>query len=334
MFGQQILIDEITCAVCGQSTWESIGNRRYERNSESIENEYVKRRLEVLFDVWLPGSDSVVLTSSLCLNCGFVSYVPRPTADEIDAKYRFLTSNETNNERVDATSERERRRATRLWAKCRRRIPSRQCRVLDFGGGDGRLMQPFIEAGHECCVIDYTPDTIAGAKRLGATLDEVSADERFDVIVCSHVIEHVAEPLELLTALRQRLSESGLIYVEVPMEIWRRAPLHEEPVTHVNFFTVESVRVLLSRASFCNLDVRMEGYDHPGGGRAVVVSAFGRVQEGAYENVSTSGAADATRALLNPGVRLRLKRALMDPARLPSTLANRLRRMGRKRTEQ
>lgn len=261
----------------------------------------------------------ITLRSLLCETCGFVTYAPRPTSEEIDAKYRFLArvASDVNN-RIDAESVGEQQRAERLWRKCRRHLHRQPCRVLDFGGGDGRLMRPFIQHGHRCFVVDYSTETIRGVRWLASTLDDLPAGERFDLIVCSHVVEHVAEPLQVLSRLRSLLVDSGGIYVEVPMEIWRMAPLHDEPVTHVNFFTVESLRFLLARAGFADLHVRMEGYRHPAGHRSVVVSGFGRHIDGVHADVSNAGAASSTRELLNPRLRTRIQRALLNPRQIPA----------------
>jgi SAM-dependent methyltransferase len=186
-------------------------------------------------------------------------------------------------------------------------------------------MIPFSGEGVECCVVDYTPDVMPGIVRLGSTLNEIPAEERFDAIVCSHVIEHVADPYRVVAKLLAHLVDGGVMYVEVPMEIWRKAPLHEEPVTHVNFFTARSLEILMVRAGLVDVNARTEGYAHPSGHRAVVVSAFGRHQNGRRERANMKGAGDATRDLLAPGIRTRVRRAILHPATIPATIARRAR---------
>ena len=109
---------------------------------------------------------------------------------------------------------------------------------LDFGGGDGKLLAPFVDAGHDCYLVDYNTEPLPGVKKLADTLDGV--DDTFDAIICSHVLEHVADPLGTLRDLRARLRPGGRIYAEVPSEVWRGIPIERDPVTHVNFFTVAS----------------------------------------------------------------------------------------------
>jgi 2-polyprenyl-3-methyl-5-hydroxy-6-metoxy-1,4-benzoquinol methylase len=66
-------------------------------------------------------------------------------------------------------------------------------------------------------------------------LADLPAPERYEWITCSHVIVHVADPLQIVQLLNTHLTERGTRYIEIPMVIWVCAPLQEEPVTHLNF---------------------------------------------------------------------------------------------------
>ena len=61
-------------------------------------------------------------------------------------------------------------------------------KVLDYGGGDGRLMQAFQNAGKECYLVDYNQSCIPGVTKLADKIQEV--EQTFDLIICSHVLEH------------------------------------------------------------------------------------------------------------------------------------------------
>lgn len=322
------MIEFPRCSLCAANDWEEIGRRSYRSSVISGADDYTRRRLRVLFEVWYPGRTEVILRSVLCRNCGFVTYRPRPEEDDLDRKYRFLMACGPELVKPPASSPTERLRARRLWRKLRRYLPHSNSRVLDFGGNDGRLMSEFAEHGHECFLVDYNPQVIPGVRRCGSTIDELPSNLRFDAVVCSHVLEHLAEPCAVLSRLALHVNEGGLIYVEVPMEIWRKAPLHNEPVTHVNFFTLESLRALLQRGGLRALDLRLEGYRHPSGDRAVVVSALGRRLRGRCRSVRSKGNADAVRRLLNPSLTTRMHRALLNPSRIPAALTYRI--FGRK----
>ncbi|MBX3437091.1 MAG: class I SAM-dependent methyltransferase [Planctomycetaceae bacterium] len=273
--------------------------------------------MRVLFEVWHPERESIAFESLLCRRCGFVIYAPRPTADDLDRKYRFLTSSARDGREKPQSVEREAERAARLEAKLAAFVRGSGKRILDYGGGDGRLIAPFSQQGGKCFVVDYVTATVEGVTRLGDTLDDLDSEDRFDLIVCSHVIEHVAEPLRVLTRLRDHLLDGSVIYIEVPMEIWKKPPLHKEPVTHVNFFTVDSLRTLIQRSGLHPVTVRLEDSPHPDGHHAVVVAAIARRLPGSPPQVKYSGAA-GTRQLLHPSFGARLHRALLRPTALPA----------------
>jgi SAM-dependent methyltransferase len=321
------------CPTCNADQWEEIGQRTYRASAMDSGDEYLKRRLQVLFEIWCPGQTEVTLSSLLCGRCGFVIYSPRPNEQELDEKYRFLTSLGPDENTQVITSDDERMRAERLYSKLARRLPRQPSRVLDFGGADGRLMVPFSNRGHECFVVDYAPECVPGVTRLGTTLDDVPPSERFDAITCSHVVEHLADPFGVLESLCERLTDGGVIYIEVPMEIWRKPPLHDEPVTHVNFFTVESLRYLMARAGLTRLNVSLEGYRHPLGHNTVVVSGIGSRIDGRRDEISPQEFAAATRELLDPGLTSRVRRALTNPSGIPAALWQRIARAapGRRR---
>lgn len=88
------------------------------------------------------------------------------------------------------------------------------------------------------------------------------ADRSFDLVVASHVIEHVPNPRALLAEMA-RVSV-GLIYVEVPCEIKarmdRRSIQAALDTGHINAYTPEYFMVLLQTAGLDVLDFRL--FDH------------------------------------------------------------------------
>ena len=65
------------------------------------------------------------------------------------------------------------------------------------------------------------------------------------MIMILHVLEHTICPLDILQKLVHYLSDGGLLYVVVPKECvgnWRGI---DEPTTHMNFFSEESIFKLI-----------------------------------------------------------------------------------------
>jgi SAM-dependent methyltransferase len=323
-----------TCPVCSAASWESHVRYHYAAWEHHLEtsgltnNERLRRR--ILFEVWFPNAEVVELQSVLCKGCGFMTYAPRPSADDIESKYRFLQETERDIG-GSGTSKRalamDRRRAESTWRAVLRHAPAGRRRVLDFGGGDGKLLAPFLERGDDCFLIDYNIQPLPGITKLADTLDEVPCEERFDVIICSHVLEHVAEPGQILRELGRRLAAGGVLYGEVPAEIWRGAPITRDPVTHVNFFTLPSFEELFRRHDLRLLESRQARGSYGGFTKPVlvVVAAPGRAN-GARP---AGEAARHTRGLLDPGPAASLAHRWQTRPTAPTVLRRALRPLRR-----
>ncbi|MBK7917795.1 MAG: class I SAM-dependent methyltransferase [Chloroflexi bacterium] len=98
--------------------------------------------------------------------------------------------------------------------------------ILDFGCGGGDLLARL--PGRLKTGVEINPVAQEYAKKLGlqmfSSLDETPKTP-YDVIISSHALEHVPEPLTLLMRLKDFLSSNGSLVLLLPMDDWR-APAH------------------------------------------------------------------------------------------------------------
>ncbi len=227
-------------------------------------NDYISSRLEVLFSIWFNGSQSVELKSIYCSNCGFSCYTPRPTDDDIKAKYSYLIANsldykkKTLDIKESHLTHLDHKRSSRIYKKCIQHRHGKTLDVLDYGGGNGANMRPFLEKGHNCYIVDYNKNIIQGIRHIGADIDCVDFTLKFDTIICSHVLEHVSEFSRLINKLKHLLTPNGIIYAEVPLEVFAGIPIENDPVTHINFFTLNSLSNLFLSQGFEILESKSE----------------------------------------------------------------------------
>jgi 2-polyprenyl-3-methyl-5-hydroxy-6-metoxy-1,4-benzoquinol methylase len=85
------------------------------------------------------------------------------------------------------------------------------------------------------------------------SLDSLSTEQRFDVVVMNHVLEHVSDPVVLLKAVRARLKPNGVLHLAVPNAgAWEaRLPGWNsyEPY-HLLYFTPRTIRLAAEKSGF------------------------------------------------------------------------------------
>jgi len=109
----------------------------------------------------------------------------------------------------------------------------RSAKVLDYGCGWGAFLIGLPARGVAAYGYDLSPRAMNGLdavmKRLGRTLHRIAFDENghitpddFDLIVCSHVLEHVEDDAALLLRMVRALRSGGHLLVNVPVnEVWQ-----------------------------------------------------------------------------------------------------------------
>ena len=172
--------------------------------------------------------------------------------------------------------------------------------VLDCGCGSGRVARGLVANGCRMLGIELDADRTTKAKEIGlrvvhgslteaATWQEVNG-ETFDVVLFSHVVEHLVEAAEVLRTAVRYVKPGGRIVAAVPNVANWRTRLHLLSGrwdyqdwgildrTHVVFFTLESVLEFFRSAGFdivtINAAIRPPGGSFP---RRVMVRLLRRL---------------------------------------------------------
>jgi len=156
-----------------------------------------------------------------------------------------------------------------------RRVKSGSKRLLDIGAHVGKLVHTAARAGWDAEGVELNPTTAAyAAKRTGRPIHCCSASElaaegrAFDAVTILDVLEHIPQPVPVLTALWDVLAPGGWLALKVPCGInqFRKEqvcallrPGHRinlaNNLVHVNHFTPQSLTAALQRAGFTEIEI-------------------------------------------------------------------------------
>lgn len=135
-------------------------------------------------------------------------------------------------------------------------------RVLDIGCGRGELLRDLKSQGHEPIGVDVEAECVEISRQFSVAelggfsdLERLFSTQSFDVIVTSHVIEHVDSPLTCLRQTRQIDAERYVIAVpnvHRSIRLMRAIFSSNRPdhPTHVYGWGRPEFKALLERAGF------------------------------------------------------------------------------------
>lgn len=136
--------------------------------------------------------------------------------------------------------------------------------LLEIGVGSGSFLAYAQARGFAPLGCDLSPaicrrvERNTGIRMYCGHLESLPGQQRFDVVVMNHVLEHVSDPTSLLKAVLARLKTGGVLHLAVPnVEAWEtRLPGWNsyEPY-HLLYFTPRTLRATAEKVGFEILEV-------------------------------------------------------------------------------
>ena len=139
----------------------------------------------------------------------------------------------------------ERAGILRFVSRAARETPA-GARVLDAGAGDAPYRELF--SAHDYVTTDWAGSMHSGALTADvvASLDDLPLEgESFDAVVCTQVLEHLAEPQKAIGELHRVLRPGGRLWITAPL-VWE---LHEAPYDFFRY-TAPGLEHILRTAGF------------------------------------------------------------------------------------
>ena len=180
-----------------------------------------------------------------CLECETIYQNPRMSDDTLREYYK---SGEYQEQSGKASRRWESKRAERLTLTVEQlRINPKSC--LDIGCGHGYLLK-HLEVGYFARIQGIEFDTeLPSIDEVVSSKEEVQ--DKFDLITCIHVLEHMVDPGKELEWMVSKLNEGGTIMVEVPVK-------EDLSLPHLHIFSAKALRLMLEKLDLPNVILRTD----------------------------------------------------------------------------
>lgn len=197
-----------------------------------------------------------------CQGCGTLQLHPKPDPTRLGEYYRLLHLRDGDLRREEISSSGRAKRMWRWWTEYPVAACVRSGPVLDLGCNGGELLAVLRRRGCEVHGVDSNPAAVdeCHRKEIGADLSSLEDYEIprgvYKCIVLSHVIEHLADPVELLIRVRKALAKDGRAVICLPN---CRSPFRYlfgrhwhgwDPPFHMIHYDSRSLKAVLSAAGF------------------------------------------------------------------------------------
>lgn len=127
-------------------------------------------------------------------------------------------------------------------------------KILDYGGYSGLTLNAINQYSNcEGAVADFNSRGLKFAKNLGFkifNLKKKKISGFYDLILMSHVIEHLENPFNIISQIKKNIRASGYLYIETPNMF--ATPLYDP--THLSLLNLSALRCSLENENFSIID--------------------------------------------------------------------------------
>ncbi len=204
---------------------------------------------------------------------GFYQYEPLPTQKELQEYYERKYYQEGLGSYEIAYSEEEiayfKLKASLIYRECNKLSDSTAAfKLLDIGCGEGWVLDRFFQSGITVAGIDfssfalekYHPHLLPFFQQ-GNIYDLIrkmpEQEKTYDLIVCANVLEHVVDPVEIISIIKKMMNQNTLLVLVVPNDFssLHQYLLHKKIIDrefwlcypdHLSYFNKDSMKLFLS----------------------------------------------------------------------------------------
>jgi len=202
----------------------------------------------------------------VCCNCSFAFYDTPDTAEDFALFYRdqYFSASYTSSSQAteDVVIEAENDPLAIIGTYLRP-----ETKICEIGCGRGAILAKLKDAGYTNLYgVEPAPGCVQfvrehyGIEVLAGTAACIPFDTKFDMIISTHVLEHLVNLQEAVGSISCQLTDDGVVYIEVPdlegydsqqeVSPWDYITFYE----HINHFTVLSLRGLFKQHRLSMID--------------------------------------------------------------------------------
>ena len=200
----------------------------------------------------------------ICKDCGTAQKIIDDKwvsdAEVIYSKYQVYSQGSGNEQAIfDSSLGKSFPRSERIvqWLSNQIEIKTKGS-IIDIGCGNGSFLKEFQKKYQDWTQIGLELDdrnekiinSIPNTRLLVSKINEVN--EKFDVIVLIHALEHIINPALFLNDIKKILNPGGILFIEIPN--LKLAPFDILIADHCSHFTIETLEKLLNNAGFSILN--------------------------------------------------------------------------------
>lgn len=222
-----------------------------------------------------------------CRDCNLISIHPRPNLQALMQCYRnYLPQRAPEIDKWGKMMAPVNRKSAEVIEA---RAGGKKGELFDIGCGLGFFLQEMNHRGWQVSGLEISKTGRQFIKkRLGLAvysepLEQLSLpDGMFDVVTLFYVVEHVIDPLLLLTEIRRILKPDGFVLIRWPHTtpvvkllgpLAKKLDLYHTPF-HLYDFSPDTMEKLLRRAGFTSVETIMAGHTRPDAKLDRYVSTF------------------------------------------------------------
>lgn len=193
----------------------------------------------------------------VCQKCGLIIQSPVVSRFKMNYYYKYIADYiySGNMGKPDKIKIKEVKKQKKLVLK----FLKKESKILQIGSSDGYTLSKFKTRNNHTTGIEPSISSCKFAKKKnnidrliqGTFENSYKKLQIYDVIILTHVLEHIYNPFQMLKKLKTKLEKNGVILLEVPcLANQKYLPFGYFTFEHLNYFDEHTIKKLILKSGY------------------------------------------------------------------------------------